>query len=193
MTKQFNPEESLLELAHAIVEQTEGAQTLDRIRDQVFAIKGFDAATSRAQAALFEADFMLSGYFVVCGENGNGEKMWDLKKRRKTELLDKQGTDTFADEEEQREVEENELSEENIEKIVPVNDDDQVDSDKTVAEIAANVDAKTVKPRPLTEDNDDEPETEHEPEGETKDDIEQALEDDDTLPEDSYDDDDKNR
>ncbi|MDD3191289.1 MAG: DNA-directed RNA polymerase subunit delta [Bacilli bacterium] len=93
--------ESLVEIALLIMKTKKRPKPLKELTTEVFQAKGITAITEEMKAQ-FQLDFMLSGHFVCCGENKNGHKLWDLKNRQPSTLLDKDGNyleDLYADDE----------------------------------------------------------------------------------------------
>lgn len=82
-----NNYDSFLEIAVALMKKKKKPQSLEAITKEVFSKKGVDG--NELQVAQFQVDFMLSGYFVCCGEDKSGNQLWDLKTRQLTSLLDK--------------------------------------------------------------------------------------------------------
>ena len=82
--------DSLLEIATSLMKKKRKPQVLDSILEEVFQKKGI-STDDAAVVAQFEVDFMLSGVFIYCGEDKNGNQLWDLKERQPSSLLDKDG------------------------------------------------------------------------------------------------------
>jgi DNA-directed RNA polymerase subunit delta len=104
-------------------------RTLDKIAKDVFEIKGIRPAEAEKIMSQFVMDFMLSGHFICCGEDKHGKKLWDLKSRQKSSLLDKDGVyleDLYSDDEE---VIKHELNDELLFKPGKSFDDDDYDID----------------------------------------------------------------
>ena len=78
--------DSLLEIAFEEMKKKKKPKTLEKICKDVFEIKGIKY--NEETASQFQIDFMLSGNFVCCGEDKDGEKLWDLKSRQSSSLLD---------------------------------------------------------------------------------------------------------
>ncbi len=121
--------DSLLEIATNLMKRKKKPQTLDSILEEAFQRKGI-SKDDEAVCAQFEVDFMLSGLFIYCGEDKNGNQLWDLKERQPSSLLDKDGgylEDIYADDED---VIKNELKDDNFdEKAVSefTVDDDEIE------------------------------------------------------------------
>lgn len=81
--------DSLIEIALKEMTKKRKPKTLEKICKDVLEIKGLEY--SEEAVSQFQIDFMLSGHFVCCGEDKNGEKLWDLKCRQSSSLLDKDG------------------------------------------------------------------------------------------------------
>lgn len=79
---------SLIEIAVELLQKKQRPQNINSIIKEVMTIKGIKAAEASEYAPQFVMDFMLSGYFVYCGED-----CWDLKDRQPTSVLDKDGGD----------------------------------------------------------------------------------------------------
>lgn len=128
--------DSLIEIAFKEMTKKRKPKTLDKICKDVFSIKGIEE--TEEECAQFQIDFMLSGHFVCCGEDKNGEKLWDLKSRQLSSLLDKDGSyldDPYSDDDD---VKENELTddiysglEDNKEENLDEEDEDDEDDEET--------------------------------------------------------------
>lgn len=131
---------SLIEIAVELLHKKQRPQNINSIIKEVMSIKGIKAAEVSEHAPQFVMDFMLSGYFVYCGED-----CWDLKDRQPTSVLDKDGGDyeDFLDNDE--EVKKNELKdgsgaayadENNYESPIIIDnmDDEEEDEDDEVEE-----------------------------------------------------------
>ena len=95
-------QESLIETAFRLMRSKKKPKDLEYITKEVFQMKGihYDKSSERTKAQ-FQLDFMTSGHFVCCGENKKGLKLWDIKDRQPSSLLDKDGTyleDLYVDE-----------------------------------------------------------------------------------------------
>lgn len=107
---EINQNESLVEIAARVMKTKKKPKTFKDIANESLQIKGIKTANESLRAQ-FQMDFMLSGYFVCCGEDKNGLKLWDLKARQPSTLLDKDGNyleDLYENDEE---VIKNELKE----------------------------------------------------------------------------------
>lgn len=82
-----NSYDSFLEIAVALMKKKKKPQSLEALTKEVFSKKGVEG--NELQVAQFQVDFMLSGYFVCCGEDKQGNQLWDLKTRQVSALLDK--------------------------------------------------------------------------------------------------------
>ena len=95
--------DSLLEIAIRLMRSKKKPKALKDVTNEVFQTKGIiNDENIDAKKAQFQVDFMTSGYFVCCGENEKGLKLWDLKNRQPTSFLDKDGNyleDLYADDE----------------------------------------------------------------------------------------------
>lgn len=162
--------DSMLELAMALMEKKRKPHTIQNLAKEVFEIKGLKVNEHPDLLSQFVSDFMLCGFFICCGEDKKGVKVWDIKTRQSCELLENDGAyldDPYGNDEE---VIKNELKDEF----------EYLDKSDSFAD------------NNYADDQDDIDEDKEE-----KDDIEEALSeeeidfgDDDELPEDSYDDED---
>ncbi len=127
--------DSLIEIAYREMIKKRKPKTLDKICKDVFEIKG--AELTDENKSQFQIDFMLSGYFICCGEDKNGEKLWDLKSRQSSSLLDKDGSyldDPYDDDDDVKKNELNDdleytLDEEKIDEFDEDDDDDENDEE----------------------------------------------------------------
>lgn len=128
-----NKNDSLIEIALQVMKTKRKEQPLSKISKEVFEIKGIDPEKEKELLAQFQMDFMLSGLFICCGDK-NGVKVWDLKNRKPSSFLDKEGTyidDLYSDDED---VIKNELSDEieddvNSEDIIEDDEDEENDEE----------------------------------------------------------------
>lgn len=120
--------DSLLEIALGLMESKRKPKPISKLAKEVFELKGLSLSEAQAQLSQFEMDFMLSGYFICCGEDSKtGEKLWDLKNRQPFSLLDKDGNSLDDPYDDDEEVKANELKEDNQYKdtnVFDMNDDD---------------------------------------------------------------------
>lgn len=125
-----NNYDSFLEISVALMKKKKKPQSLESITKEVFAKKGVEG--NELQVAQFQVDFMLSGYFVCCGEDKSGNQLWDLKTRQLSSLLDKDGgyMKDLSDEEE--EALNNELNDDfqfglhdNIDRLIEDDDEEE--------------------------------------------------------------------
>ena len=79
-----NNYDSFLEIAVALMKKKKKPQSLEALTKEVFSKKG--AEVNELQVAQFQVDFMLSGFFVCCGEDKQGNQLWDLKTRQLSAL-----------------------------------------------------------------------------------------------------------
>lgn len=122
--------ESLIEIALIEMQKKRKPRTLAKISKDVFEIKGLTSKEAAEVYGQFQMDFMLSGLFICCGEDKNRVKLWDLKSRQPSSLLDKDGSyleDLYAEDEE---VIKNELKDDIIFKSGEF-DDEEDDSDES--------------------------------------------------------------
>lgn len=124
-------ENSLLEIAVELLSKKRTPQKLNEIVRDVMTLKGLKPHAAEEKTPQFLMDFMLSGYFVYCGE-----EKWDLKDHQPTKLLDCDASDyeiSFGDDD----VLENELKDDFDTKKVDRNlgfgsdiDDDEDDDEE---------------------------------------------------------------
>jgi len=126
--------DSLIEIALKEMTKKRKPKTLEKICKDVLEIKGIEY--NEEIVSQFQIDFMLSGHFICCGEDKNGVKLWDLKSRQSSSLLDKDGNsfdDLFDDDDE---AAKNELTDDinygglNNDSLDSFDDDDDDDDDK---------------------------------------------------------------
>ena len=79
--------DSFLEIAVALMKKKKKPQSLESLTKEVFSKKGIEG--NELEVAQFQVDFMISGYFVCCGEDKSGNQLWDLKTRQLSSFLDK--------------------------------------------------------------------------------------------------------
>ena len=149
--------DSLLEIAFEEMKKKKKPKTLEKICKDVFEIKGIKY--NEETASQFQIDFMLSGNFVCCGEDKDGEKLWDLKSRQASSLLDKDGSyldDPYNDNDDviknelKDDMEYGDIDEDQDENI----DDDEDDEDEETDEIEEELLASS--PDDIDEDEDEE-------------------------------------
>lgn len=123
--------DSLIEIALREMKSKRKPRTLDRIAKDVFEVKGLNIKEEEKTLAQFKMDFMLSGYFICCGEDKHGNKVWDLKSRQPSSLLDKDGSSLEDLYEYDEEVVKHELKDDIIFKEdLSDSDDDEEDEDE---------------------------------------------------------------
>ncbi len=106
--------DSLVEIAIKEMSKKRRPRTLISIAKDVFEIKGLTKEEAAEALPQFQIDFMLCGDFICCGEDRKGIKIWDLKSRQPSALLDKEGVyleDPYDDDED---VIKNELKDDNF-------------------------------------------------------------------------------
>lgn len=111
----FENYDSLVEIAIKEMQKKRKPRSLSTIAKDVFEIKGLSQEEAKKILPQFEIDFMLCGNFICCGEDKKGEKLWDLKTRQPSALLDKEGIylqDPYDDDED---VIKNELKDDSFE------------------------------------------------------------------------------
>lgn len=127
--------ESLIEVAIRLMKNKKKPKNMKSITNEVFQAKGIrDDENMDKLKAQFQLDFMLSGEFICCGEDKDGFKLWDLKGRQPTTLLDKDGAyleDLYEDDED---VIKNELKEDYDEDEDIVLDEDEEETDDDIEE-----------------------------------------------------------
>ena len=130
---EMNKNESLIDISIKVMKTKKKPKTFKDVANEVFQIKGIKSVSEELKAQ-FQMDFMLSGYFICCGEDKNGLKLWDLKSRQPSTLLDKDGNyleDLYENDEE---VIKNELKDDydvSDDKIEEYGLDDEEESDET--------------------------------------------------------------
>lgn len=172
----YNYDDSLLDLAIKVMQESEKGLTLSKVFEEIKTIKNMNAEEAKQEAATFYVDFMLSGYFVVIGADKNTqEKVWDLKERQETDLLDKPGEeDIMFDEETQKEIEENELNEKNAKKSVKTSEnEDEIENPDAI--INQESEKTTNDEDNDSSDEDDNDDNEDKDDKNSDDDIESAL------------------
>ena len=111
----INNNESLLEIAVRLMKSKKKPKSLKELTNEVFREKGIaEDSLIDEKKAQFQVDFMVSGYYVCCGENRKCHKLWDLKSRQPSSLIDKDGNlleDLYADDED---VIKNELKDDDV-------------------------------------------------------------------------------
>ena len=105
-----NNYDSFLEIAVALMKKKKKPQTLESLTKEVFSKKGVEG--NELEVAQFQVDFMISGYFVCCGEDKSGNQLWDLKTRQESSFLDKDSGYMRDLSEEDEEAKNNELKDE---------------------------------------------------------------------------------
>ena len=131
--------DSLLEIAKELMEKKRKPHSIQNLAKEVFELKGLKVSDNLEMYSQFVNDFMLCGYFICCGEDKKGVKLWDLKSRQRHELLEKDGAyldDPYGDDED---VVNNELkdddyyygdSKDSYDKQFDDEDDDEEDDDE---------------------------------------------------------------
>lgn len=134
-----NNYDSFLEIAVALMKKKKKPQSLESMTKEVFSKKGVEG--NELQIAQFQVDFMLSGFFVCCGEDKNGNQLWDLKTRQNSSLLDKDSGYMRDLSEEEAEALDNELkddfqygSEGNIDQYLDDDDDEETNEKDDIEE-----------------------------------------------------------
>ncbi len=92
--------DSFVEIALKEMLKKKKPQTIEKLCKKIFEEYGVEPTNEAISQ--FQIDFMLSGYFIYCGEDDNGHKLWNLKNREQSSLLDKEGghlEDIFEDDE----------------------------------------------------------------------------------------------
>lgn len=174
--------DSLLEIAVALMKRKKKPQTLKSMLNEIFERKGIEQ--DEQAVAQFEVDFMLSGLFIYCGEDKDQNQLWDLKERQPSSLLDKDGgyLDLYEDDEE---VTKNELrddtdyAEKNVDEYISDDElekkDEEDDIEEELGLVDDEVDTVEIDSSELNREEYDDDELEEEDEEDDEDDIEEAL------------------
>lgn len=174
--------DSLLEIAVALMKRKKKPQTLKSMLNEIFERKGMEQ--DEQAVAQFEVDFMLSGLFIYCGEDKDQNQLWDLKERQPSSLLDKDGgyLDLYEDDEE---VTKNELrddtdyAEKNVDEYISDDElekkDEEDDIEEELGLVDDEVDTVEIDSSELNREEYDDDELEEEDEEDEEDDIEEAL------------------
>lgn len=143
-----NNYDSFLEIAVALMKKKKKPQSLETLTKEVFSKKGVEG--NELQIAQFQVDFMLSGFFVCCGEDKSGNQLWDLKTRQNSSLLDKDSGYMRDLSDEEEEALSNELKddytfgdEDNIDQYIDeddeeVNEQDDIEEDLGLVSLDAD-------------------------------------------------------
>ncbi len=131
---------SLLEIAIDLLKKKRSPQNINTIIKEVMSLKGYRVSQVKEATPQFVMDFMLSGYFIYCGDD-----CWDLKDRQPTTLLDKDGGDYedifFNDDD----VKNNELKDDDLifppeaiiaPEVLAADDDDEEETDEEEDDLA---------------------------------------------------------
>lgn len=182
-------EDSMLEIAVRLMQKKRRPQTLEEIVSEVFKIKKNVLSGMKAEELItlktqFYSDFMLSGYFVCCGDDKHEKKLWDLKEHLASAWLEKDGSTLDDPYEEDEDIKANELVDEKTKGLATDDDDDddddddEIEKDELAAEFAEmedagdrnieEVDANTLKKKKANDDDDDD-------DAEEEDEIEKEL------------------
>ncbi len=109
----MNQTKSMIECAIELMKTKKKPHTLKSIAKEVFEMQGLKVNEHPDLYSQFVSDFMLCGYFIYCGEikDKKGVKLWDIKTRQHSSLLenDAEYTDPYENDEE---VVRNELKDE---------------------------------------------------------------------------------
>ena len=141
------------------MEKKRKPHTIMSIAKDVFEMKGLDYTENPELLSQFQIDFMLSGNFVCCGEDKDGEKLWDLKSRQSSSLLDKDGSyldDPYNDNDDviknelKDDMEYGDIDEDQDENIDDDDDDEDEETDEIEEELLAS------SPYDIDEDEDEE-------------------------------------
>lgn len=85
-------DDSMLEIAIQLMEKKRSPQTIEKIAEEVFTIKGLKINENLEKYSQFINDFMLSGYFISCKKDDKDKGVkFDLKRRQKYDVLSKDG------------------------------------------------------------------------------------------------------
>ena len=127
--------ESFVEIALKEMIKKKKPQTIEKLCKKIFEEYGVEPTNEAISQ--FQIDFMLSGYFIYCGEDDNGHKLWNLKNREVSSLLDKEGGHLEDIFEEDEDAINNELKDENaygdveIDKDVSRDDREEYEDEET--------------------------------------------------------------
>jgi len=175
--------ESLLDIAVRLMRTKKKPKSLKDLTNEVFQAKGVTGEGIEEKKAQFQVDFMLSGYFVCCGEGSKGLKLWDLKSRQPSTLLDKDGSyleELFSYDED---VIKNELKDEDLydlkskdEDMFEEDVDEEEDKDDIEEELGLVIDDDEATEEVLAEDIDEEIEDIEDDDEDLDDDIEEDEE-----------------
>ena len=129
--------ESFVEIALKEMIKKKKPQTIEKLCKKIFEEYGVEPTNEAISQ--FQIDFMLSGYFIYCGEDDNGHKLWNLKNREVSSLLDKEGGHLEDIFEEDEDAINNELKDENAYGDVEIDkdvsrDDREEDEDEETEE-----------------------------------------------------------
>lgn len=163
-----NNNDSLIEIALRVMKSKRKEQPLSKICKEVFEIKGIKPEDEHKYRTQFQMDFMLSGLFICCSEK-KGVKLWDLKNRRPSNFLDKEGNyaeDIYSDDEDviknelSDEIEYNITGEENEEYTEDEDEEEEETTDEIEEELRSggyyDEKAKETKTYEIEEDEDEE-------------------------------------
>ena len=131
--------DSFLEIAVALMKKKKKPQSLESLTKEVFSKKGIEG--NELEVAQFQVDFMISGYFVCCGEDKSGNQLWDLKTRQLSSFLDKDSGYMRDMSEEDAEASDNELKDdyqfgdhENLDQYIEDDDDEETNEHDDIEE-----------------------------------------------------------
>lgn len=158
--------DSFVEIALKEMIKKKKAQTIEDLCKKIF--KDYGIERTDELVSQFLIDFMLSGYFVYVGEDDKGHKLWNLKNRELSNLLDKEGghlEDIYEDDED---AIKNELKDENaygdledmIDEDHDKDEDDEENSNEENDEIEEELESYGYDETKSTYEIDEEDETE---------------------------------
>lgn len=159
-----NKNDSLLEIAIDVMSRKKKPQTLRAIIKEVFEIKGINNNKIDEMLPQFQMDFMLSGVFICPGEDKRGVKLWDLKYRQPSMILDKDGSyleDLYFDDED---ISKYELSDDTQDQDISIDstdedeDDDNHNQPDEIEEDLALIDDQDTTSEIMLEDEEDDDE-----------------------------------
>jgi len=150
-----NANDSLLEIALREMKSKRRPRTLEKITKDVFEVKGINPQEAKDMLTQFQMDFMLSGYFICCGEDKHGAKIWDLKNRQPSSLLDKDGSYLEDLYDYDDDVIKHELKDDTVYKSEPGLEDDDGDDDDTEIEETDDIEEELFNRNETEDDEED--------------------------------------
>lgn len=187
MTDEQLAEESLIDLAYALLEEKKQAMPLNELLKGIQALNGISDEELKSRLVQFYTDLNVEGRFLLNHENG-----WGLREWYKVETIEEETAPTIktrkkkakaADEDEDDEIidleEEDVLFEEDYDEFVDEEDEEEVDEDidfveEDIEEIDSDIDEELI-------DEDDTFIIEDDDEEELDEELEDELEEDEDL------------